>query len=276
MKADSPILFDEVKEAFSRQSFRYDFFEEENQILKWMRHQVRNHVLSFLKHGDKILEINAGTGLDAIFFAQQGYDVYATDISKGMISQLTAKVRELNLSERIKVQQCSFTELNKINSGPFDYIFSNFGGLNCLYNLEDSARSFSQLLNPKGKVTLVIMPEICPWEIALILRGHWNTAFRRFGRNGASAHIEGVYFKSFYHSPLRVMKTLGNDFRKLKLQGLGSFTPPPYMKNFPIRYPRIFKYFNHLDEKFSGLFPFSRWADHFILTSEYFPENKKI
>jgi ubiquinone/menaquinone biosynthesis C-methylase UbiE len=271
MKSDSTILFAEAEEAFSRQSTSYDLLEEENQILKWMRRQVRNHILSFLKPGDKILEINAGTGIDAVFFAERGYDVYVTDISRGMIEQLNGKVRRLNLSERIKVQQCSFTELNKINSGPFDYIFSNFGGLNCLANLEDVIKFLPLLLNPKGRITLVIMPEICPWEIALILRGQWKTAIRRLKKNGTSAHIEGIYFKSFYHSPDEVTKALGKGYRKLKLEGLGSFTPPPYMKNFPLKYPRIFKFLNRLDEKYSGLFPLNRWADHFILTSEYFP-----
>ena len=272
MKSDSTILFAEPEEAFSRQSTFYDLLEEKNQILKWMRYQVRNHVLSFLKPGDRILEINAGTGLDAVFFAQKGFNIYATDISKGMIEQLNAKVKEKNLSGNIKVQQCSFTELNKINSEPFDYIFSNFGGLNCLPVLEDALKFFPGLLKPGGRITLVIMPKICPWEIAHIFLGRWKTAFRRLGKNGTSAHIEGVYFKSFYHSPESVLKALGKDFRKLKLQGLGAFTPPIYMKNFPIRYPLFFKLLNQLDEKFSGLFPLDRWADHFILTSQYLAE----
>jgi ubiquinone/menaquinone biosynthesis C-methylase UbiE len=53
---------DRVREAFSRQAILYDRFEEENEVLKWMRSQVHRHTMSYLNPGDHILEINAGTG----------------------------------------------------------------------------------------------------------------------------------------------------------------------------------------------------------------------
>ncbi len=81
--------FDKVNLAFSKQSNIYEEYEKSNPILLWMRQQVYDVVLSHLKKGDKILELNSGTGTDAIFFAKQGYDVTCTDLSDGMIEKIS-------------------------------------------------------------------------------------------------------------------------------------------------------------------------------------------
>ena len=112
-----------VSRAFSRQSVRYDAYEEKHGILRWIRAQVRAHAMRFLRKGDRILELNSGTGLDAVFFAQQGFRVHATDLSDGMISQLQQKVEHFKLQDRITVQQCSFTRLEEIPDSDYDYVF---------------------------------------------------------------------------------------------------------------------------------------------------------
>jgi len=258
-----------VEKAFTLQSDQYDLYEEGHLTLRWMRRRVRNHLLSHLKTGDKIFEINAGTGLDAVFLAERGFNVHATDISGGMIEQIKKKIESQSLIERVSLQQCSFTNLSEITCGPFDYIFSNFGGLNCIPDLKETLKFFPSLLKPGGKATLVIMPPLCPWEISHALIGKFKTAFRRFKQDGTSAHIEGVYFNSYYHSPSNVLKSLGKEFQKISLLGLCSFTPPPYLKNFPVRYPALFRFLNLLDEKLSAVFPWNSFADHYILTAEY-------
>ena len=49
-----------VAEAFSRKALIYDEFGEGHPNLARMRRKVREHVLDFLKPGDRILELNAG------------------------------------------------------------------------------------------------------------------------------------------------------------------------------------------------------------------------
>jgi ubiquinone/menaquinone biosynthesis C-methylase UbiE len=261
-----------VNEAFSRQSVIYDAYEEHHPILQWMRDQVRAHALSFLQPADKILELNAGTGLDAVFFASRGFKVHATDLSDGMISQLKRKVDLLKLHDKITIQQCSFTELEKTRIGPIDYIFSNFGGLNCVADLTLVTRKIPALLKPGGFVTVVMMAPVCPWELALIFRGHFKTAVRRLHRGGVLARVEGVNFMSYYFSPRRVLKAFGNDFKKARLQGLAAVSPPPYMENFPKRHPKLYKFLAAADARISRFPPFNAWADHFILTVQYLPK----
>ncbi len=264
-------MFDPVKEAFSRQAEIFDSYEEGNEILKWMRLVTRKHLLRHLKENDEILELNSGTGLDAVFLAEKGFKIHCTDISYGMLKKLEEKIINSELKNLITFQALSFTELDRLSGKPFDYIFSNFGGLNCTKNLSEVFKHFTKLLKPGGRVTLVIIPPVCPVELALVFRGKFKTAFRRLHKNGVEVNVEGIKFTTYYHSLRNTIKALGPEFGVIEIQGLASISPPPYMINFPKRYPDAYKKLIKFDEKLSHVFPFNRWADHFIITAEYKP-----
>src|SRR5476649_2948821 len=108
-----------AEEAFSRQSAIFDELYSANTIVNYKRDRVRNHVLQYLKPGGNILELNSGTGEDALFFAQQGHKVHATDISTGMQQQLMQKVAKNKMGHLITNELCSYTHLNELeNKGP--------------------------------------------------------------------------------------------------------------------------------------------------------------
>src|ERR1700712_1636564 len=94
-------LNEEATQAFDKQSVIFDDIYANNIIICYKRKRTRTHIENNLKAGSNILELNAGTGQDAIYFAQKGHRVHATDISEGMLSQLPQKVAELNLSNSI-------------------------------------------------------------------------------------------------------------------------------------------------------------------------------
>ena len=262
-------VFNEVNKAFTKQSIIYDRYEENNKILKWMRKQVRNGALSFLKMNDTILELNSGTGTDAVFFAKKGFKVLATDLSDGMVEQINRKVKLENLSAQIEVMQHSYTDLDKIHNQKFDFIFSNFGGLNCVADLNLVTKHFPSVLKNNGIVCLVIMPPICPWEIIQLFRGKIKFALRRFTKSGLPANIEGESFYTYYFSHREIMSALGQNFKLLKLMSLGVFTPIPQMEVFQNKFPRLLRLLNSLDEKTSGYFPFNRIGDHIIVIAKY-------
>ena len=146
-------------EAFSRQSTIFDKIYGDNTIVNYKRSRVRTHVLNYIKPGGTILELNSGTGEDAIFFAQKGHRVHATDIAAGMQQQLRQKVEKNKLEDYVSNELCSYTQLQQLkNKGPYDHIFSNFAGLNCTGELDKVLASFDDLLNPGGVVTLVVLP----------------------------------------------------------------------------------------------------------------------
>ncbi len=126
---------DTIAEAFSRTAEKYDQFGDDHPHLKRLRHKVYDHLDRVLQPGSSILELNAGTGTDAVYLAQQGYRVHATDIAPGMLQRVRDKVADLGLGERVTVQACSFTDLDQVQGGPFDAVFSDLGGLNCIPDL---------------------------------------------------------------------------------------------------------------------------------------------
>ncbi|PIW69522.1 MAG: hypothetical protein COW08_06700 [Ignavibacteriales bacterium CG12_big_fil_rev_8_21_14_0_65_30_8] len=260
--------FDLVKKAFSNQSEIFDKLDEQNMILKWMREIIYKHVKKYLRKNDSILELNAGTGIDSVYFAKLGHKIHCTDISEGMVEKLNNKIKSQKLNSLITSQLLSFTELNKLKGKSFDYIFSNFGGLNCTQDIKQVISQFRSLLNKNGRLTLVILPKICPWELLLLFKGNFKVAFRRLARKGVYANIDGYKFKTYYYSVSDIKKALMNEYKILKIQGLAAISPPPYLEKYSYKYPYIYKKLTFLDEKLSHIFPFNRWADHFIITAE--------
>lgn len=256
-----------VSEAFSRQAGCFDTLDLQNPIIQRMRNQVHTHLLSLLKTGDQILELNAGTGIDAIFLAQHGFKVHATDNAKGMMKILEQKIATLGLEKKISSQKCSFNNLEEIQEKRFDHIFSNFGGLNCSENIDEVIKQFDRLLKPGGIVTLVIMPHICPWELLLLLKGNFKIAFRRWTKKGVRSHLEGIYFDTYYYSAGRVFKAFDKKlYEKICIKGLATFSPPPYLDKFCKKYPKTFRVLCGIDEKITQFYPFNSWTDHYIIS----------
>jgi len=265
-------MIDQVKEAFNKQSEVFDSYEEHSEILKRMRATIRSHLIRHLKTGSNILELNAGTGLDAVFLAEKGFYVHAIDISDGMLRKLDSKINSSNLRGQITYELLSYTELDKLKGKTFDYIFSNFGGLNCVKDLKEVTIHFKNLLKPDGMITLVIMPPVCPCELSLIFKGQFKQAFRRLHKNGTEANIEGIRFSTYYHSLGKLINALGKEYKLIEAKGIAIFSPPPYAEKFPNRHPLLYKNLNYIDDLISHTFPFNRWADHYIATFRFKPQ----
>ncbi|MDN5289484.1 MAG: class SAM-dependent methyltransferase [Mucilaginibacter sp.] len=254
--------------AFTRQSVVFDDIYSGDTIINYKRTRVRQHVLQRLAPDSNILELNSGTGEDAIFFAKAGHRVHATDISTGMQAVLQQKTEVYR--DRISYETCSFTQLEQLqNQGPFDHIFSNFGGLNCTSELDKVLLSFDALLKPGGKVTLVIIPGFCLWETLLVFKGKFKTAFRRFfSSKGRAAHIEGAYFKCYYYNPPFIINTLQQSYKVVGLEGLCTLVPPSYIEDFAEKHPKAYQFLKNKEDKWKDKWPWKYMGDYFIITLE--------
>ncbi len=259
--------FTRAAAAFTRQSRRYDMDDLANPILPSWRSRVYRHVSGFLEPGSHILELNSGTGIDARHFASLGHRVLATDASAGMVAQLLEKISGAGKGDAVQCVQLAFEDLDQLE-GNFDYVFSNFGGLNCLEDLNKVVRHLPRLLKPGSYVTWVIMPPYCPWEWSWILKGS-GKAFRRLRAQGTLAQVEGEPFIAYYHSFRDIKKSLGPRFFIRACEGLGSVSPPPSAYSFLSTFPNLSGSLIRLDERVGGIFPFSRWADHIIVTAQF-------
>lgn len=254
--------------AFTAQSSIFDDLYADNSIVSYKRERVRNHILQYLLPNSYILELNSGTGEDAIFFAEEGHQVHATDISTGMQHELERKVAAKDLQNKVSNELCSYTALEHLhNKSPFDHIFSNFAGLNCTDELGKVLDSFHNLLKPGGKVTLVILPKFCLWEFLLIFKGKFRTAFRRFfNSNGSKAHIEGTYFKCWYYNPSFVVKRLKTHFNMLSIEGLCTIVPPSYIEGFAEKHPLWYQLLRDNEDKLKSRWPWKYIGDYYIIS----------
>jgi len=254
--------------AFSKQAPLFDELYATDTIIQYKRNRVRDHVLQWLQPGSGILELNAGTGDDAIFFARQGHTVHATDISATMLDMLAKKAKKFDLQNSITYELCSYTDLSTLQSrGPYDLIFSNFAGLNCTNELQKVLQSFNNLLKPGGLITLVVLPKFCLWEFLLLFKGKFKTALRRIsGSRGTKAHIEGEFFRCWYYNPSFIRKQLEESFDMVALEGLCTLVPPSYLEGFAEKHPKIYQSLITKENKWKARWPWKVIGDYYIIT----------
>jgi ubiquinone/menaquinone biosynthesis C-methylase UbiE len=254
--------------AFTEQSVIFDDLYSTNTIINYKRQRVRDHVLKYLAPNASILELNSGTGEDAVFFASKGHKVHATDISPGMQQQLEFKVHKHRLGARVSNELCSYTKLRWLkNKGPYDLVFSNFAGLNCTGELDKVLDSLSPLLNPGGLVTMVILPKFCLWETLLLFKGKFRTAFRRFfSARGRTAHLEGHYFKCWYYDPSYITRRVKDSFEVLDIEGLCTLVPPSYIEGFAQQHPSAYNFLKRKEDQLKTRWPWRVIGDYYVIS----------
>jgi SAM-dependent methyltransferase len=248
--------------AFTTQAAHFDVDDKANPVIVDLRRQVYEHLARYMKPRSRILELNAGTGIDATYLVSLGHTIVATDLSDGMVNELSRKAAAHN--GQMSVRQLSYDKLDEINDGPFDYIFSNFGGLNCIGDLSHVTKQLPRLLKPDGYVTFVIMPLICGWELLSTFKGS-PAGFRRLKKE-VLANIDNHYFPTWYHSFKEIKKAFGEKFTLISAEGLAAVSPPTYRHDFPGKHPQLYKFLRGTDKLLNRNFPFNRWADHIITT----------
>ncbi len=265
-----------ISEAFSRTAEKYDAFAVDHPNQTRMRNKVYSHFTRLVRPGSHVLELNCGTGTDAVELARRGYHVHATDIALGMLDRARAKVSEWGLQDRITVEERSFLNLRDVPGAPFDAVFSDLGGLNCIADLSPVIRQLPAVLKPNGIVTWVLMSHVCLWEMAEIFRGHTRLAFRRFSRGAVRSHLEGLFFDVFYFSPKQTVRWFGDQFDLLALEGLSVLTPTAESKNFARMFPRLYGALSWLDDRLAPHWPWNGWGDFYIVSFRYQPRLARI
>lgn len=255
-----------TKAAFDSAAGTFDEEDYRNAILQWMRKAAYKVYLDNFKKGDRLLELNSGTGIDAVFLASQDIKVYATDISPKMIGVLETKVKSAALDNMIKYEVKSFDDISQIPEYDFDGVISNFGGLNCISDFTKLAGDLHKKLKPGGKFIAVVINKICLWEIFYyLLKFNSRVALRRLNKKGTDANLNGEKIRTFYFTPKQFAKYFEPHFRTENIYSHGYFTPPPYLVGIYNKLAPVVKMLMKADELTKGLFPFNRFGDHFII-----------
>jgi SAM-dependent methyltransferase len=249
----------------------YDVDFTTSRIGQLQRTRVRHFLMPVLnKKGTplKILEINCGTGEDALWLSSLGHTVIATDASAVMIEKAKAK-QAYNAGDNNAVDflQCSFSELiDMFPNEKFDLIFSDFGGLNCVDEnaLTTLSHDLSILTNESSHIFFVIMARYCAWEIGYYtLKGQFKTAFRRTTKINFT--IDKEQMPVYYYGPRTVKKIFNKKFEYVNKKPVGLFIPPSYLENYFQKHTKQLQRFNHWEENCCPA-ALSAFADHYCIT----------
>jgi ubiquinone/menaquinone biosynthesis C-methylase UbiE len=221
--------------------------------------------------GQHVLEINCGTGIDALHLASRGVDVTACDSSQQMIAVARRRLEASPIRAKVDFR-CIPTECIGVleNEGPFDGVLSNFAGLNCVSDLTATSRALARLVKPGGKAVLCLFGRVCLWEIGFYFSGgNLKKAFRRFSKHGIGASLGGSSKFTVHYPTVKLLrKTFRPHFRLESQRGVGILVPPSYLERLATRSPRFFKFAAAVDP-WLGRYPGARaFSDHIVLTFE--------
>jgi ubiquinone/menaquinone biosynthesis C-methylase UbiE len=151
----------------------------------------------------------------------------------------------------------------------YDAVLANFGVLNCLPDRRPLAEVLARWVRPGGRVALVMMSPLCPWEIAwYTAHGQIRPGFRRL-RSGVEARLgDSATVRVWYPSARRLRAEFAPDFRPVQAAGIGVLLPPSYLSHLVDRRPRLFARLAAWETRLPGRFPWTWPADHYLQVFE--------
>ena len=260
------VVTEHTRHAFDAAAPYYDLAYENLEGIKRLRSITVQMFLHYFQPGRMLLELNCGTGTDAVFLAHQGIKVLATDLSPIMINEAQRKIESEGLREFIETQLLPFDALETLRGRLFDGAYSNLGGLNCTNDLDSIAASLSTLIRPRGYFIATVMPDFCLWEtVAFVARFQWKRALRRRHPEGSLASLHGGTVRTYYHSPRKLFASFSLQFDLVETVGLNIFTPPPNSTQAYAALGRVMNLLEKLETMTAHLPMFSAMGDHFIM-----------
>lgn len=136
--------------------FYKDGYVEDDRLTKDRMHYVEfvtttTYIDKYLKPGDRILEIGAGTGAYSLYYANKGYQVDAVELVQGNVNVMKSKIKpDINL----KAIQGNAIDLSMYEDNTFDITLS-LGPLYHLFKEEDVDKAIKEAIRvtkPGGKI----------------------------------------------------------------------------------------------------------------------------
>ena len=268
--AHFPSEFEPPPAPFDACAERYDDVFTNSRVGRAQRASVWREMDLLFKPGQRILEINCGTGVDALHLAESGVRVVACDASRKMIGAARDRLWRTSTQALVDLQTLPTEKLGRIEGAAlFDGALSNFSGLNCVEDLSGAGQELARLLKPRATLLLCVFGRQCAWEILwYLLRRNPRKAFRRVAKEGAWVQFQGADLRVDYPSVEELKRAFAPYFRLKAQKGVGILVPPSYLEAFAVQYPRAFRTAVSLDLGLGRIPLLRSLADHILLTFE--------
>lgn len=251
---------------FDQMASEYDDVFTRSSIGRAQRNVVWNVLTQAFQSGDHVLELNCGTGEDALFLARHAIAVTACDASPKMIQVALERLRTEAPNIPVQFNLLPTERLRELQSTTiFDGAFSNFSGLNCVSDLRQVANDLASLLSTDATLVICLSTRFCLWEmIWFLFHGNVRKAFRRCsGRNTATV---GEFAIDVYYPTIRKLQQLfAPSFVMHSCKGVGIAVPPSYVQTWINSHPKLLRMLCAIDRIISSLPGFRVLGDHMIL-----------
>ena len=248
----------------------YDSVFTSSAIGQLQRKRVWDYIEKIIPqlNGFEMLELNCGSGDDALLFGERGFNIVATDISHEMLKVTYRKAEQYSMQNRISSHYLDLDSFDEtLFDKKFDLVFSNFGGLNCINpdSLKTLLSKLPAILNPGGRFIGIIMPKFCAWEtMFFLLRFRFGKAFRRWTSKEVITMMQGISFKTWYYDPGQIKRWSSEKFKLVSVNPVGIALPPSYLENFFAFKKQLLLRLNKLEKKVNQSF-FAGMADHYLI-----------
>jgi ubiquinone/menaquinone biosynthesis C-methylase UbiE len=255
--------------AFDRLAAKYDKMFTDTLVGRAQRDVVWDVILDTFEPGSHILELNCGTGEDALFLARQDMSVVACDASERMIDRAQQRWRNEDPEAEIEFRVLQTEHLSELGSGEkFDGVLSNFSGLNCVADLNHTASQLAGLVTMGAPVLICLSTRYCLSEVVwFVLHGQFRKAFRRCS-GLVTVTVEGVAVKVRYPTLRAVKRSFSSYFRMRSCTAIGVTVPPSYLELWARSHPRLLNLFRRIDGRISRLPWFRTIGDHMLIHFE--------
>jgi len=255
--------------AFDQLAADYDQRFTDSIIGRAQRDAVWKGLTNTFKANDNILELNCGTGEDAIFLAGRGISVFACDASQQMI--VRAEQRLSRESTFLPVVFCHLPTERISELRPelrFDGAFSNFSGLNCIDDLGAVALSLSDLVNQGDRLLLCFSTRFCLIEVLhYLIRGQCQKAFRRC-KGHTVATLGNLQLPVYYPTLREICGSFAPHFKLRSYTGIGVAVPPSYCESWARRHRSAFRLLCRLEEILAAVPILRVTGDHVLICFE--------
>jgi ubiquinone/menaquinone biosynthesis C-methylase UbiE len=255
--------------AFDRLASGYDASFTSTALGACLRAMVWQRVDAAFAGRRRVLEIGCGTGEDAVHLAARGFEVLATDPSTEMLLVAEEKAKRAGYADRIQFRRVPMERIGVELAGEaFDAVFSNFGAVNCVPQLDACAADLARLLEPGAPLVWVVMGRDVPWEwLWFLARGEWRTAFRRRRKGGTA--WRGMQIS--YPTPGALARALRPYFAPVARSALGVVLPPTYASGWLERSPRTLAVLARVERGLQRCPPLAALADHYVFEAQRLP-----
>ena len=251
---------------FDRLAPTYDVTFTNSIIGRAQRNAVWKVLLKTFQPHDNILELNCGTGEDALFLGAHNISVFACDASQQMIAQASKRLRKVTPAPPVVLCHLPTERIASLSPEiPFDGVFSNFSGLNCVEDLASVAASLAPIVKHDGRLLLCFSTRFCLFEAAYFFaHRRFSKGIRRW-KGSSRALLEGAPLTVFYPTLKQICSAFAPHFKLCSVRGIGVFIPPSYLELWARRSPSFFAFLCRLEELVSVLPALRTGGDHMLI-----------